>query len=353
MSRLDRYLFVALIRGGSPVLLGLLGLFGFIELAERLEDVGKGTFSSLDALRIVAFSLPRIGIDLLPVTCLIGTVVGLGALANTSEITAMRAIGLGLGRLTRPLLLLLGIVIVSVAAVQQYVVPDFERRSAGLRAHALASTSVQGDEHWTRSGSSLVRVGEVRYGMVPLDIEIYDFDDDGSIARLTQAASADVIRSDEWLLHEVAVTRFDADEAVRSHGDRLPWQSQIGPEQLATFVHADHALAPADLAGYIDHLEDNGLDAHRYRLLLWHQLSLPLGLAAMALLGVPFVSGSTRAIPLGTRVALGGAVGIAFYLLERTVTQVGLLYHLPAALTSLTPDLLALAAAATALWRKR
>ena len=334
------------------MLLGLLGLFAFIELAEQLEDVGKGTFSSLDALRIVAFSLPRIGIDVLPVTCLLGTVVGLGVLANRSEIVAMRAGGVSTGRLTRPLLVLLGVVLAAVAVVQQVVIPDFERRAAGLRAHALASTSVQGGEHWTRSGSSLVRVGAVRYGMIPLDIEIYEFDAQGSIVRLTEAGSADVIGANEWLLHEVTLTRLDADQAVRSHTDRLPWRNRLGAEQLATFVQADRALAPADLAGYIGHLEENGLDSHRYRLLLWHQLSLPFGLAAMALLGVPFVTGSTRAVPLGARLTLGGAIGIAFYLLERTVTQFGLLYHLPAAPASLAPDLLALATALLLL-RKR
>ena len=352
MPLLDRHLFLSLIRGGSPVFLGLLGLFAFIELAEQLEDVGKGSFSSLDALRIVAFSLPRIGIDLLPVTCLLGTVVGLGALANQSEITAMRAGGVGIGRLSRPLFVLLGIIIVAVAAVQQTVIPDFERHSADLRAQALASTSVQGSEHWTRSGSNLVRVGDVRYGMVPLDIEIYELDGDGNIVRLMQAASADVIGVNEWLLHDVTVTRLGADKATRSHADRLPWQNRVRAEQLATFVQAEHALAPADLAGYIGYLEENGLDSHRYRLLLWSQLSLPFGLAAMALLGVPFVTGSTRAIPIGARITLGGAIGIGFYLLERTVTQLGLLYLLPAAPTSLAPDLLALAAALILLRRR-
>ena len=353
MTLLDRYLFVALIRGGGPVLLGLLGLFGFIELAEQLEDVGKGTFSSLDALRIVAFSLPRIGIDVLPVTCLLGTVVGLGALANQLEITAMRAGGLGVRRLTRPLLALLGIVIGSVALVQQYVIPDFERRAATLRAQALANASVQDDEHWTRSESSLVRVGDVQYGMVPLDIEIYEFDADGRIVRLTQATSADVIGPGEWLLHDVARTRFDGSEVDRIHADRLPWRNRIGTEQLAALVQADHALAPVDLARYIGYLRANGLDPHRYLLLLWHQLSLPIGLAAMALLGVPFVAGSTRTMSLGARLTLGGAVGISFYLLERTATQVGLLYELPPALAGLAPDLLALAVAVTALGRKR
>ena len=353
MALLDRYLFISLIRGGSPVLLGLLGLFGFIELAEQLEDVGKGTFSSLDALRIVAFSLPRIGIDVLPVTCLLGTIVGLGALANQSEVTAMRAGGVSIRRLNRPLFILLGVIIGSVALVQQYVIPDFERRAAGLRAHALANASVQNDEHWTRSESSLVRIGDVRYGMVPLDIEIYEFDDDGRIIRLTQAGSADVLGPNEWLLHDVTTTRFDGASAHASRANRLPWRNRIGDEQLAAFVQADYALAPTDLAEYIGYLRDNGLDAHRYTLILWNHLSLPIALAAMALLGVPFVIGSTRVMPLGARLTLGGTVGIAFYLLERTASQVGLLYQLPAALTGLAPDLLALAVALAALGRKR
>ena len=353
MALLDRYLFISLIRGGSPVLLGLLGLFGFIELAEQLEDVGKGTFSSLDALRIVAFSLPRIGIDVLPVTCLLGTIVGLGALANQSEITVMRAGGVSVRRLVRPLFVLLGVVIGSVALVQQYVIPDFERRAAGLRAHALANTSVKEDEHWTRSESSLVRVGDVRYGMVPLDIEIYEFADSGQVVRLTQAASADVLGPEEWLLHDATTTRFDAATAQPSRVSRLSWRNRIGAEQLAAFVQAGNALAPTDLAAYIDYLRDNDLDAHRYALILWQQLSLPIALAAMALLGVPFVIGSTRAIPLGARLTLGGTIGIAFYLLERTAGQAGLLYQLPAMLTSLAPDLLALALALTALCLKR
>ncbi len=354
MLLLDRYLFFSLLRGGAPVLLGLLGLFGFIELAEQLEDVGRGTFSSLDALRIVAYSLPRIGIDLLPVTCLLGTVVGLGALASQSEIIAIRAGGVGVRQLTRPLFILLGIVIGAVALVQQFVVPEFQSQAAALRAHALANTSVQqDDEHWTRSESSLVRVGNVRYGMVPLDIEIYEFDEHGRIVQLIQAASADVLQPNEWLLHDVTTTRLGAAQVSQHRADRMPWRNRIGAGQLAVFVQADNALAPTDLANYIDYLRDNGLDAHRYRLILWHQLSLPIALAAMALLGVPFVTGSTRAMPLGTRVTLGGMVGIAFYLLERSATQVGLLYQLPAALTGLAPDLLALTVALVALGRKR
>lgn len=353
MRLLDRYVFAALLRGGAPVLLGLLGLFGFIELAEQLEDVGRGSFGTLDALRVVAARLPRIAIELLPITCLLGTVIGLGFLAAQSEIVALGASGIGALRLARPLGLLVGGMVLAALLLQQQAIPALEFQAAELRAKALAQVSERDGEHWTRSESSLIRIGAVRFGLMPVDVEIYQFDGKGRILALTQAARVDMLRPEEWLLQDGAVLRFGEGAVRRERFERLAWRSGISAEQLGALVQAEHALAPTDLAGYIDHLQDNGLDAHRYRVLLWRQASLPLGLIAMALLGVPFAMGSTRLMSTGARVALGGTLGMGFYLLEQLSMQLGLLYRLPAWATGLAPDLLALLAALSALAWKR
>ena len=73
----------------------------------------------------------------------------------------------------------------------------------------------------------------------------------------------------------------------------------------------------------------------------------------MALLGVPFVIGSVRGIPTGTRISIGIVIGLLFYLLERTTSQLALLYGLPPAPLALFPDLLVLGAATLALTRAR
>jgi lipopolysaccharide export system permease protein len=73
----------------------------------------------------------------------------------------------------------------------------------------------------------------------------------------------------------------------------------------------------------------------------------------MALLGVPFVVGSTRSLAAGSRISIGIVIGILFYLAERTLGQVALLYALPPTVMAVGPDLFILVLAIFALSRAR
>ena len=135
--------------------------------------------------------------------------------------------------------------------------------------------------------------------------------------------------------------------------ETLEWRSVLNPDQMATIITTAAALAPSDLFQYVAHLEENDLDSHRYRLVLWQQLSLPIGILGMALLGVPFVVGSTRSMATGTRISIGVVIGILFYLGERTLGQVALLYSLPPIPLAVGPDVFILFLAIYALSRAR
>jgi cytochrome c oxidase subunit 1 len=80
---------------------------------------------------------------------------------------------------------------------------------------------------------------------------------------------------------------------------------------------------------------------------------LPIGILGMALLGVPFVVGSTRSMSTGSRISIGVVIGILFYLGERTLGQLALLYDLPPVPLAVGPDLVILALAIYALSRAR
>jgi hypothetical protein len=67
---LDRYIARAYWVGILPVVLLLGGLFSFLGLAEQLEDVGKGDFTTGAAIRVVLLMMPRQIVGILPVVAL-------------------------------------------------------------------------------------------------------------------------------------------------------------------------------------------------------------------------------------------------------------------------------------------
>jgi lipopolysaccharide export system permease protein len=109
------------------------------------------------------------------------------------------------------------------------------------------------------------------------------------------------------------------------------------------------ALAPNDLVKMIAHLRQNQLDTHEYEIVLWQQISLLPGLLAMALLSLPFLLGSVRSVSAGQRVMIGGMIGIGFYLVQQLSGHLAGILGMNPPLAMLTPPLLLLAIAITAI----
>jgi lipopolysaccharide export system permease protein len=170
---------------------------------------------------------------------------------------------------------------------------------------------------------------------------------------MLQAQWGDVIGPGRWLLHGVSQSSIKmsrGEEGVANvrvdHQSETTqtWPSFLSPEQMASLIAPMETLTLGDLYDYVDYLDGAGLNSHRYRFRLWQALSTPVGLLAMCLLGLPFVLGSVRSRPPGARILFGAIVGIGFYLVEQTTSQLAVLYELPALPMAMLPDFALLSA---------
>lgn len=353
LRQLDVYLAGAFLRGAAPVLLALLALFGFLDLTEELEDVGTGAFRSRDAIMATALSLPTRAIELLPVSALLGTLIGLGALAGNQELNAMRAAGVSLRRIAMPVCLAVSSLILLIAILQFSVVPRLERDVA--RLHARTSFMAAGDQlvesRWIRSQGNFVRIGEVGRRGVLRNVDIFATDGNGSLRQLLRAERANILDDGRWLLYEVRDSKPGTESSSESHHARLRWNSGLGAEQSANLVAPVEALAPNDLYRYILVLEDNQLNAMRYRVMFWQKIGLPVELLAMALIGLPFILGTSRNRAMVQRVAIGAGLGVLVYFSNHLVGQAAVIYRIDPLLAGVAPDVLLLGLAALAIWR--
>jgi lipopolysaccharide export system permease protein len=355
MKTIDRYIGASFLAGCVPVLMLLLSLFSVLALSEELEDVGEGLYQLGDALWVVALGLPVLLVDLLPVTVLLGGLLGLGALANNLELASMRAAAISPLRMALPIVGLALALIGMVVLLQNLVIPQLEFSRTQLRSKILVEPSLiaaeedsaqrRDTEFWTRSQGQFIRIGQVLPDRALADIEIYQFDTQGLLVTMVQAPRAQLLQDNTWLLKQVSETVLDNGHSETQLKDTLIWDGLLTQAQTRALVTPASSLAPLDLWQSIVRLELNAMNADRHRVLFWKQISTPLGLFGMALLALPFLLGSVRSVPVGQRIALGGVIGITYYLIQQISGHLAGILQWNIALTVLTPGIVVLCVA--------
>jgi len=349
MLRLDRYILLNFMLGIVPVILLLLSLFSFMELAETLKRVGEGNFVLKDAFRVVALTTPKRIVDLLPVTAMLGSLMGLGMMANHHELTAIRAAGFSKRRITRPIIQGAMVLVGLVLALQFFVIPMTERLAAQVKSKSLQHTKVGSSnklEFWTRSHDDFIRVRKVKFNRSLSDVEIYRTDASGRLIQMFLAGRADSTRNNNWVLTDVLQRDMGATEVHEQRLATLRWPGLLSSKQAATLILPIQALSPFDLFRYISYLKKNRMNTHLYRMVLWQKISIPLELIAMAMLSVPFLLGSVREVSVSQRMVLGGVIGIGFFLVQQIAVNLAGMYGTNPPLTMLAPSLLLLGIAA-------
>jgi len=350
VTLLDRYLIGALLMGTGLAAVVLLGLFGFMDLVEHLEDVGDGSYGTLDAAWQTLLGMPRRLAQLLPFAALMGGIAALGGLANHHELVAMRAAGLSMGRLAVAVLEAAMVLVVLLVALEQLVAPSLDYTALEMRNRALGDSGETGRDWWLRDGHVVLRIGDMRHGRVPADLELMELGPDMALARFVRAARADIITEDLWLLRDVTVKTFSADAGTR-HLHTLEWRPPTGIGRVTRLQLRAESLAPQELYQYIAYLEAGDRPSGQYALVLWQKVAGVINTLAMALLALGFVFGTPRS-GLGARLLLGAVTGISFFLLAQLGGQAGLVVGLAPALVALGPAFAMLGIALLALRRQ-
>lgn len=328
---LDRYLGRAIFITTLLVLLTLVALAGIFGFISELEDVGKGNYTVGSAAQYTLLTLPGMTYLLFAPSVLLGSLLGLGALASNSELIVMRAAGVSTGRIIRSVLLTGLLLMVIVAVIGETAMPWAERKAESLRLVALEERlSLEGDEGlWVRSGPRFVNIATVMPDFTLLDLEIHEFAD-GRLHRAIAAAQAALINN-RWTLRDVQITRFDELGSRVDTLDSVDWselndndQTLVDASVLTNLSISPENLPIRSLAAQIDYLEQNGLDTRDVELAYWVKITSPIASLIMLMLSLPFVFASQRGGGAGQKIFVGIMLGIVYVLVNRLLTELAI-----------------------------
>ena len=331
MRQLDGYIVrnilgpVALV---TAVVLVLSGLFLFIG---QQDDIGHGRYTAFDAVKYVLFNLPEQAWALLPVSALIGSLMGLGALARGSEITVIRAAGISHWRIAVSALIAAVVLIVLEVGLGEFIAPHLQTAARQNKAFSKLSEVTFGGSGgaWVKDGNRIISAarqsGERQFGGMML----FELTPDHRLVAIGHADRASAGTTDSgWMLRGYTESRFEPDRVVAQPAGQRVLQSRVTAEFLGLAVENPNELEALSLYRLIRYYQQNSLDARPYIFAFWSRIARTVGIAFAVLLAVPFVLGSLRSAGAGARMMVGFIVGIALFLLQRLIEGGTLVFDL-------------------------
>ena len=338
MRTIRRLIYGEIFTAVAYVLLAFLSLFFFFDVVDELPSLGKpsalgdgATYELRHALLYVLLLVPNRVYELLPIAVLIGSVLVMARLAQSSEFTILRTSGLGPWRALRSLLGLGLFFVVITLAVGDYLAPLADRSAQMLKARFEGGVNLGQTGAWLKerkNGSSYsVNVGGVTALGALSDVRVFEMDSRGFLASALHAETGQVGDDGAWHLKAVSRREFNTGaDTVSLRQETRPdyrWPTELTTEMVSVALLNPDRMRTTDLYAYIQHLESNGQTAQKHEIEFWRKVFYPLSCLVMVVLALPFAYLHFRSGGIAGYVFGGVMTGISFFLLNNVFGYVG------------------------------
>jgi len=345
--RLHLYLARRFLRAFGIVLAVFISILLPVDLAEQLRTIGsEGGLGPV--LELALLNLPGSLYEMLPLFVMLATLLLFLGLARTSELVVIRAAGRSaLRSAISPVLMAVLIGVVGVAVINPLVAAterQYQQSIARYLGGEERTVSISSEGLWLRQGSetrqTVIRAAASNSdGTELVDATFFTFNAEGELTGRINAAQA-VLEAGNWALTDAKRwPRADAlnPEAAAEMFDTLLLPSTLTAEQIRDSFGRPETVPIYDLPRFIAQLNRAGFAALQHRVWLQMELSSPLMLAAMVLIGAGFTMRHTRFGKTGVMVLSAILLGFGVFFLRSFAQVLGETGQLPAVIVAWTP----------------
>lgn len=345
--KLHVYIAMRFLRAIGIVLAVFLGILLPIDIAEQLRTIGPDQGLG-PVLQLALLNLPGTLYEMIPLFILLATLLLFLGLSRTSELVVVRAAGRSALRSTMaPIAVAVALGVVAVGLLNPLVAAterEYDLRTAQYLGAEERTVSVSAEGLWLRQGTqssqTVIRAGQTNSdGTHLFDASFFSFDSDGQIIQRIDAREA-VLSDGAWDLSEVRrwpLAGVPNAEAAAESFATLALPSSLTREQIRDSFGKPETVSIYDLPRFIAQLNAAGFAALQHRVWFQMELSAPLMLAAMVLIGAGFTMRHTRFGKTGVMVLSAILLGFGVFFLRGFAQVLGETGQLPAMLVAWAP----------------
>ena len=320
----DRYITRRLL----PPLLLVLGstalLYIVIDLSDRAEDMAKNDVSSQVIFGYYANLIPQVFLDVTPFALMIAVLILLTVLERQQELTALKAAGISLFRLTVPILLIAAVAAGGLWILGEIVVPEANREAQRLRDQIMGRDTRRSyrssDRQWLMSRDDEALYNFLRYDAPSetlIRFTLFRIDENMKLKFHLFTRRARFLNG-VWIADSGWFRQIYPDGTDQYRKIESPMALDISeePDYFGQEYRTPAEMSIGELGDYINELIDSGYRPSNL-IVRWHQkLTYPLSAFVMVLLALPFgLSRGGRRVSTMQGVAIALVLGIAYTML--------------------------------------
>ena len=330
-------------------MLGTTLVLSFLQvLFTYLGELGslKPTYTAWQAFLYVMWGAPRYLYEILPVAALIGSVLGLGALASNSELIVMRSVGISLWRIVgwvmRSAFLLI---------ILSFVLNE-KAQSIKSQRSVAALGEVKG--YWSREGQRFIYIDYANSQGQLRNVQAIDFDQDYRLRSFVTAEKGQFVKDGQWMLGQAhQVDLLAQGNAIKTDHEQQVLGLALQPKYVHMVTLDPDDLSPSQLISFMQYLAEYSQVPKTYELAFWQKVTAPFALITLVLIACSFIFGPLRQQSMGFRLVIALFTGLGFFYLQDFLGYASLVYAPSPAWFVLLPVVLMFMVGSYLLYRAR
>ena len=309
--------------GATAVLSVLQILFTYLG---ELGDLKEG-YTAWNALQYVLWGAPRYLYEILPISALIGAVLGLGSMASNSELIVMRASGISLWRIVGWVMRSAMLLVVLSFVLSQFVVPYTNEHAKSIKSHRSVAALGEVKGYWTREGQRFIYIDYANSQGTLKQVQVIDFDESYRMKSLLNAEQGKFVKDGQWnLQNSTQVNLLANGQAQVAATNQQDLALALQPKYVHMVTIDPEDLSPSQLISFMKYMHEYSQVPKTYLLAFWKNVGSPFALLALVLIACSFIFGPLRQQSMGFRLVIALFVGLGFYYLQDFLGYASLVY---------------------------
>ncbi|MDM1757955.1 MULTISPECIES: LPS export ABC transporter permease LptG [Acinetobacter] len=309
--------------GATAVLSILQILFTYLGELGELKD----GYSAWNAFQYVMWGAPKYLYEILPISALIGAVLGLGTLASNSELIVMRASGISLWRIVGWVMRSAMLLVVLSFILSQFVVPYTNEQAKSIKSKQSVAALGEVKGYWTREGQRFIYIDYANSKGNLKQVQVVDFDQDYRMKSLLNAEQGNFVENGQWNLSQATQVNLQSDGRATLNRDRQHnFALALQPKYVHMVTIDPEDLSPSQLVSFMRYMDQYSQVPKTYLLAFWQNVGSPFALLALVLIACSFIFGPLRQQSMGFRLVIALFVGLGFYYIQDFLGYASLVY---------------------------